>query len=128
MDNSNRSALVADDEAIIALLVETALADAGFCVTGAESGVAALSALELGKQFDLLVTDIRLGAGPQGWAVAVRARELNPDIRVIYITGDSMGEWITNGVPRSVVVSKPFESSEVVQATQALFSDDRQIN
>lgn len=123
MGNSNLRALVADDEAIIALLVETALADAGFCVTGAESGVAALSALGLGKRFDLLVTDIRLGSGPQGWAVAVRARELNPEIRVIYITGDSMGDWAANGVPCSVVLSKPFESSQIVQAAEDLFRE-----
>lgn len=93
-------------------------------MTEANSGESALAALESGKPFDLLVTDIRLGSGPQGWAVASRARELNPGIQVIYITGDSMGEWVAHGVSHSVLLTKPFESVQILEATQTLFEAD----
>ena len=45
-----------------------------------------------------MLTDIRLGAGPDGWSVANRARELNPDMPLVYMSGDSAHQWTEHGV------------------------------
>jgi DNA-binding LytR/AlgR family response regulator len=63
-----------------------------------------------------LVTDIRMGATPSGWDVAQQAREKFPALAVVYVTGDSITEWPSNGVPQSTVLQKPFASAELVAA------------
>jgi DNA-binding response OmpR family regulator len=71
-------------------------------------------------EFGGLVTDVDLGAGPKGWDVAHRARELNPTLPVIYVTGNSAHEWRAQGVPDSVLVQKPFAGAEIVVALSNL--------
>ena len=115
-------ALVAEDDAIIALMIEEALSDIGLQVAVTHSGDEATAALESDVQHQLLITDIRLGAGPQGWAVAARARTLHPEIQVIYITGDSMDDWRAKGVPLSVLLAKPFLPAQIVAAALSLLN------
>lgn len=116
------SALVADDEPMIALSIEAVLAEVGFEVAMTHSGAEALAALEAGAIHQLLVTDIRLGKGPDGWAIATRARELHPEMQVIYITGDSMDDWRSKGVPDSVLLAKPFLPAQIVSAALSLLN------
>ena len=115
--------LIAEDEVLIADLVEATLGDEGLAATVAYSGSAAMVALETSPTgFQVLVTDIRVGAPPDGWAVAHAARKLNPTIGVIYITGDSMQDWTDNGVPESVLISKPFVPAQIVTAVMTLLN------
>ena len=115
--------LIAEDEVLIADLVEATLGDEGLAATVAYSGSAAMVALETSPTgFQVLVTDIRVGAPPDGWAVAHAARKLNPAIGVIYITGDSMQDWNDNGVPESVLISKPFVPAQSVTAVMTLLN------
>ena len=70
-----------------------------------------------------LITDIRLASSPiTGWDVARRARELQPDLPVVYITGDSGHHWNSEGVPNSVLVMKPFAVAQVVTAVSQLLN------
>jgi hypothetical protein len=69
-----------------------------------------------------LVTDIRLGDGPDGWELAHRARELNGQVAVDYVTGDSVDDWPANGVPKSVVIQKPFAEAQLVTALSTLLT------
>lgn len=114
--------LVVDDEPMIALLVEAALGDAGFAVVMAHSEAEALSSVDAtGSPLAAVVTDIRLGAG-SGWAVATYARARNPDLPVVYISGDSGGLWKVHGVPESIMIQKPFAVGQVVAAVTMLLN------
>ncbi|MDP8919398.1 MAG: response regulator, partial [Pseudomonadota bacterium] len=73
-------------------------------------------------RFSGVVTDIRLGAGPTGWDVARRARELAPGIPVIYVSGDSAHEWDSRGLPNSVMITKPFVTAQVLTAISTLLN------
>ena len=69
----------------------------------------------------VLITDIRLARNSlTGWDIAHLARELNPTIFVVYITGDSALEWALRGVPGSILIQKPFDPREVVSAVSHL--------
>jgi CheY-like chemotaxis protein len=81
------SVLLVEDELLVRELASEDLADAGFEVTAASHGDEALGYLREGRQFDLLFTDIRMPGETDGWKLAREARELLPDIRVIYATG-----------------------------------------
>ena len=78
-----------EDEVLLCWVVEEALLETGYSVETATTGHEGVAALERGEDLDLLVTNIRLGDGPSGWDLARRARELNPGIKVLYVTGDS---------------------------------------
>jgi CheY-like chemotaxis protein len=117
------SVLVVEDEPLLALDVESGLIDAGYTVTVASSGQQALAALaSMDISFSALITDIRLGAEVDGWAVAKRARELIPGVPVVYMSGDSAADWTSMGVPESLMLSKPMTLSQVVVAVAQLMN------
>jgi DNA-binding response OmpR family regulator len=69
-----------------------------------------------------LVTDIRLDDEKDGWHVARRARELNPLIPVVYMSGDSAADHSSQGVTHSIMVQKPFAPAQIVTAVSTLIN------
>ena len=69
-----------------------------------------------------LVTDINFKAQLTGWEVARRARELSPEIPVIYMTGAAASEWPSLGVPNSVLLNKPFAAAQLVTAVAQMLN------
>jgi CheY-like chemotaxis protein len=115
--------LYAEDEPLIAALLEDSLSEAGFEVLLAPHGNAAAALLEdQGGTLAALVTDIQLREGPSGWELARRAREIDPGVPVIYTTGDSAHLWAQDGVPLSVVIQKPFVDAQVITALANLLN------
>ena len=117
------SVLLVEDEVLILEIVQDALEQAGFAVQAAPSGGAALDLMSEGvAELAGLVTDIRLGEGPNGWDLARHARRNRPDMPVIYMTADSAADWPVEGVPRSQLVQKPFAVSQIVTALSAMLT------
>jgi DNA-binding NtrC family response regulator len=115
--------LVVDDETAIAEIVRDALEDGGFDVRVCASGADALKAIEeLGDGLAGVVTDIRIGAGPDGWTIARRARELHAGLAVIYMSGDSAANHTSQGVPDSVMIQKPFALVQIVTAVASVLN------
>jgi DNA-binding response OmpR family regulator len=118
--------LYVEDNILIHELMETGLRDAGFDVETVLSGHEAIAVLEAGPdRFRGVVTDVDLGAGPNGWDVARRARELTPGVPVVYVSGGSPGGWASEGVPQSVMLTKPFALQQVVVSISTLLSAAR---
>ncbi|CAN5385675.1 response regulator [soil metagenome] len=119
----NPIVLIVDDEPLIATMVQLTLEDEGFEVhsvmTAAE---AAENIAELDGRLSVLITDIRLGEGSNGWAVATAARTRLPLLPVVYMTGDSASDWTVFGVPKSVLVQKPFVGAQVLAAVTTVMS------
>lgn len=117
--------LIVDDEPLIAHMVEMTLVDAGYEVRTVMDAVEAASQItELETRISALITDIQLGAGANGWAVAVEARTKLPLLPVVYMTGDSAADWTAFGVPKSVLVQKPFVGAQVLAAVTTLMNSD----
>ena len=124
MQNSELVILVVEDEALIQDLVHEALAEGGYETESAASGEDAIALLQQGStKYRALVTDVQLKGALTGWDVAKRARELNPDIPVIYMTGAAADQWPSNGVPKSVLLNKPFAPAQIVTAVSQLLND-----
>ena len=104
------------------------MAEGGYDTLVVDNGIKAIEELEKDvARFRGLITDIRMGAGPSGWDVAHRARELSPTIPVIYMTGDSAADWAANGVPHSVLLQKPFAMAQLVTAISQLITQSNSI-
>jgi len=108
--------LVVDDEAMIVMTVEEALRNAGYAVESAHGVPEALAMLESMPEIAGIVTDINIGAGPSGWELGRQARQHNPALAVVYMSGASAVDYPAEGVPGSVMVQKPFAPDQVVTA------------
>lgn len=97
------------------MAVEDLLRTAGFQAVAVRNDRAAYLALdEHWREFDALVVDVDLGEGTTGFDVARYARNLDPLMPVIFLSGGSP-EWVTAfGVSGAVLVAKPFEDAHLV--------------
>jgi DNA-binding response OmpR family regulator len=113
--------LLVEDEHLIRGILQETLQDGGYQVICARSTDEALPLLDgVAAEIGGLITDVNLGGPQSGWDVARRARELNPRLPVIYMSGDSGFEWSSRGVPNSVMVTKPFAPAQLVVALAGL--------
>ena len=69
-----------------------------------------------------VITDIRLGDGPDGWPVGKTTRSAVALMPIVYVSGDSAHEWTSHGVPNSVMISKPFVAAQIVTAISSLIN------
>jgi DNA-binding response OmpR family regulator len=112
--------MVVEDDQSIQSIGEEALSDGGFEPASGEEALTLLSE----SNYRALVIDIKLGKDRiRGWDVARRARAMNPLMPVIYITGGNADEWAVQGVPNSVVLTKPFAPAQLVTAVSQLLTE-----
>jgi DNA-binding response OmpR family regulator len=116
--------LVVEDDPSILSIVEAALTDGGFEPAIVSSGEEAVTLLKGGtRKCRALVTDIDLGQGKMdGWEVAKLAREIEPALPIIYMTAASADQWAANGVPSSILLTKPFAPAQLVTAVSQLLN------
>ncbi|MER9722374.1 MULTISPECIES: response regulator [unclassified Mesorhizobium] len=120
---SEGAVLIVEDETMILLDLESALEEAGFQVVGTRSAADALAAFDPDPtKFKAVLTDIRLGAGQSGWEVARHLRRSNSTLPVVYISGDSAVHWGAEGVPNSIMITKPFFLPQIITAVSQLLN------
>jgi CheY-like chemotaxis protein len=113
---SNDPVLFVDDDLISRLLNCAVLRESGFDVIEARSYTEACAEIERRPRLAALVTDIQLGVGPDGLAIARRARLANPKIPVVYMSGTELRRYASEGVDNSRFIPKPFSPDQVVRA------------
>jgi CheY-like chemotaxis protein len=116
--------LIVEDNALIQDVVQDALTEGGYNVVLASGGDEAMAKLdEIGTYIRALVTDVDLPPGKlTGWDVARHAREITPELPIIYMTGASGGDWSSKGVPKSLLLAKPFAPAQIVSAVSQLLN------
>ena len=113
--------LVVEDSVLLQELLEWSLVEGGYAVKQAYSGEEAIKILDANDtQYKALIIDVNLGSLVTGWDVARRARELFPELPVIYATSIAIDEWSSKGVPSSVLLTKPFPPEQIVTALSQL--------
>ena len=111
--------LVVEDDLLQRMALVDALQEGGYTVIEADNGDAAIAEIGQAEMLRGLVTDIRM-PGPSGWDIAHTAREKFPSLAVVYVTGDSVEQWASKGVPLSCVLQKPFAQAELIAALSNL--------
>jgi len=104
--------LVVEDEFLIAAWVGQALSEQGFAVKAASNAADALRYLG-SAPVDVLFTDINLPGGADGTVLARRARELLPDLPVVYASARMGTLDAGTQVPGSLFVCKPYDALAV---------------
>jgi len=108
---SGQRVLLVDDEHNLRLLMREYLSERGFAVCDVTDANAALERFRHDGPFDLVITDIGLPGGFSGRQVARAMRMINPEQKVLFITGytDHPLEPQLLEVPGTALMLKPFE-------------------
>jgi CheY-like chemotaxis protein len=105
------SVLVVEDEALILEMMSEVLAESGFQVHAFSNARDALRYLSEGP-VDVLFTDINLPGEMDGTALAMLARQMRPELPVVYASG-GMSARDLQAVPGSAFVPKPYDPEQI---------------
>ncbi len=110
--------LLVEDDAEVRSVVRTFLDTLGCRVTPCASGEQAMLALGNPVTYELLLSDIALGAGMRGTQLAAQAQALFPKLRVLLMSGFSaeLLEADRDSPPSWDLLRKPYSREELAQA------------
>ena len=118
--------LVVDDEETIREIVSSMLSAAQFQTRQAASGLEALSLLESGEEFDLVLSDL-LMAEMDGLALLERSKERFPDVPVVMVTAvndiQAALQALRNGAYDYLL--KPFEREQLLATVRRALENRR---
>ena len=115
--------LVVEDEPQLLQMITSVLGRLGYVVVTATSGQEALSLVEGGEAFDLLLTDVVMPGKIGGFELARRVRALRPDIPVIYTSGYTGFTASEMGEVQAPLLQKPAPPSELAEVIAAALAD-----
>ena len=116
--------LIAEDDTSMLGFLKLALEKAGHEVTDRTNGVEALETLKGSTEtFDLLLTDIVM-PGMDGIELSQQATKVQPDIKVMFITGFSAVAVGREDIQADTakVLSKPFHLNDLVEQVETLLA------
>ncbi len=112
--------LLVEDDILVRTTVALMLEDDGFCVVEASTAAEAQRLMQDGLNAVVMVTDIDLGAGPNGLELADRVRNQQPDLAIIFITGRIASLAGRQPSLREAILPKPFEGSALAQLVREM--------
>ncbi len=115
------SILVVDDDPAVLDVAAMMIEDLGFDVLRAGDGAEALRLLETNSGIMLLVTDIVM-PGMDGWALGRAAKQLYPDLKVLYVSG-FIKNW--DSLPAQEygpILPKPWRSQQFYEAVSRVLA------
>ena len=116
--------LVVEDDPRVRRLTVTRLEDLGYKTIAAESGPAALKIIRGDDKIDLILSDVVMPGGMNGFEVANEALSINPALKVLLATGyASGGETAVGAVEnRHPVLHKPYSLRDLAKALRDLLN------
>jgi len=114
--------LIADDEEAVRSLAATVLERAGFLVLPACNGETALEIFRNGGvKVDALLTDVQMGSGINGIALAEHVLHEKPEIAVLVMSGFSEAELLAR--ERNLrFLAKPFTPAKLVEQVRQVLA------
>ena len=122
---THKTVLIVDDEAAIRNNLAEMLEDLGYELLQAEDGRSGLALVRSGKRIDLLVSDVGLPNGMNGRQFADAAREVDPRLKVLFITGYANANIVGGGgmAPGMEVLTKPFTMEAFASRVSGMLDD-----
>ena len=106
--------LIVEDELLVRYEVAQQLRAVGYEVVESSTAEDAIARLQAGPRIDVVFTDIQLAGQLTGWDVAEQFRAANPDLLIIYASGNAADR--SRRVPGSLFFNKPYRAAEIVAA------------
>jgi DNA-binding NtrC family response regulator len=114
--------LVVDDDDDVRALAVSILHEAGYRAIPAASGDVALNLLLGGLYVDLLFTDIVMPGELDGFLLAYEAKQIYPDMKILYTTGFS-GFSASTAPIYGKILNKPYRPSALASEVMRLLGE-----
>lgn len=113
MPGEPSTVLLVEDEPLIRLFIAELLEEAGFRVVEAANAAEALILLEAGLNVDVLLTDVDMPAGCNGFELAQKVHKSWPDAEILIMSGR---QWPADGdlPPGAAFLAKPCPNEAIV--------------
>lgn len=120
---SGETVLVVEDEPVVRAVIIEMLQDQGYKTLEAVDGPSGLRILALDQRIDLLVTDVGL-PGMNGRDLADYARDLRPELKILFITGYAENTAIAAGFLKAGMdmITKPFDVGKLSQRVKDMIA------
>jgi CheY-like chemotaxis protein len=111
----NERILLVEDDAMVRDQIARRLEVLGYGVAAAPDGHEALRLINGGDPFDLVITDVMMPGGLNGWQLGQRIRDIRPRIPVLFISGfsDDANEKDSSADAGFHLLRKPFGQREL---------------
>lgn len=119
-DGHHTSVVFVEDEEMILDLVCDVFEEHGFEVHAFPNADDALTYIKSGEPVDVLFTDINLPGAIDGSELASRARQMRPDLPIIYASGRYSVSDLVPLVTRSIFVKKPYNPDDMCTLVERL--------
>jgi CheY-like chemotaxis protein len=107
--------LLVEDEALVRLGLAEFLRECGYRVLEASDAKEASDILEYGPCVDLLISDVRMPGGVDGFELARRTKANCPEVQVIMMSGfPSEAERSSRGVTDGPILMKPYSRKQLL--------------
>jgi CheY-like chemotaxis protein len=109
--------LLVEDESSVRDLTAKVLEEWGYRVLAAEDGQRALEMLKARSDLDLLLTDVVMPGGIDGFELADKGRSLRPELPVMLVSGHPLDTRVSGEQEQwlKVLLQKPYRSHELAR-------------
>jgi CheY-like chemotaxis protein len=119
-DINHATVLVVEDEVLISDMISHALLEHGFHVHAVANAGDALRYLRSGLPADVLFTDINLPGEIDGTILAQRARDMRPDLPIVFASGRWNLLEKLRAVPRAACLPKPYSPERACSVVERM--------
>ena len=125
-ERQGRKVLLVDDDGDVRLTAVNLLKGLGYEVLTAASGAEALDILAGDEGIDVLFTDVMMPGGMDGGEVAEKAREIRPDIKVLFASGYFEDALIKKGniAANTHLLVKPYRRRDLAKMLNMILADE----
>ena len=118
--------LVVEDEDDVRETVVNLLGELGYEILEAANGPAALRLVETRPDIDLLFSDIRMPGGLHGPDLARMARDVRPNLKVLFTSGYAEGDVMRRGdaIAGAELIQKPYRNEELAVKLRMLLDKE----
>ena len=116
--------LLVDDDAGVLQVAARQLRELGYAVVTAESGAEALAKLRRLPDVGLLLTDIVMPGGMNGFELTERARALKPGLKVLHASGFTLNATEDGAVDAEVpMLTKPYRKADLASKVREVLEE-----
>jgi CheY-like chemotaxis protein len=117
--------LLVEDDPTVAAITEAMLVDLGHRVRRASNALEALEFLRSDVHVDVLFSDVMMPGGMNGAELAVQARAMRPELRILLASGYA-GAELEAALARGSqpFIRKPYLATELAEALHELLPED----
>lgn len=118
------SILLVEDEESIRFMLQTKLMKEGYNVTTAANGLHGLQVLRSGKEFDLIICDLKM-PGKDGIELFLEMKRLELDTPLVLLTGFPEKNKVMNAIKNGVrdVLLKPIPHQELMSKIEGYIAE-----